>query len=320
VTIDPGAALETIQDEAALWVARLRGGNCTLHDKRAFRAWLIAAPAHASAFEAMQSTWELAGALPQSVRPGYRSLRAVGRREMAWGLGAAAIASGAAFSWQSAAAKTYDTRIGEQKHITLPDGSLAFLDTDSHVSFQGRGDLRLVRLISGRANLRIVPGDGGIFRIEAGQQVILTERSQLDVREDGGATAITLIDGQASVDSGHPGKGQKFPMRGGDRLRASRAGLLRDRPNLSAILAWQRGQVVFDNSTLAQAAAELNRYSEMKLAVVDPVVASWRVSGIFPVGDNYAFVRAAAKFLPLGMIPASGHILMVQDPAHAKLG
>jgi transmembrane sensor len=84
-------------------------------------------------------------------------------------------------------------------------------------------------------------------------------------------------------------------------------------------MAWQRGQIVFDNSTLAQAAADLNRYSDMKLVVEDPVVASWLVSGVFPVGDNRAFVRAAAKFLPLGMIQMPSRILMVQA-GPAKLG
>jgi transmembrane sensor len=234
-------------------------------------------------------------------------------------LGAAAIAGGAIFSLQGAAAKTYETRVGEQKHITLPDGSLMFLDTDTRASFQMRGDLRLMKLSGGRANLRVVPDKGGLFRVEAGRQAVVTQQSQLDVFDDSGTTSVTVIDGLASVETGHPGKDEKLALRGGERLRISGERLVRDRPNLSALLAWQRGQIVFDNSTLAQAAVDLNRYSDMKLVVEDPVVASWLVSGVFPVGDNRAFVQAASKFLPLGMIQMPGRILMVQA-GHAKLG
>lgn len=315
---DQGVDLEAVKDEAALWVARLRGGDCTLQDERAFRTWLTSSPAHAAAFEAMQATWELTAALPDSARLGYRRPQPA-RRELIWGLGAAAIAGGAIFGLQGAAAKTYETRVGEQKHVTLPDGSLIFLDTDTRVSFQMRGELRLMKLNGGRANLRVVPDKDSIFRIEAGHQAVVTQQSQIDVFDDSGTTSVTVIDGLASVETGRPGKDQKLALRGGERLRISAARLVRDRPNLSALMAWQRGQIVFDNSTLAQAAADLNRYSDMKLVVEDPVVASWLVSGVFPVGDNRAFVRAAAKFLPLGMIQMPSRILMVQA-GPAKLG
>ena len=49
---DQNVDLEAVKDEAALWVARLRGGDCTLQDERAFRTWLTADPAHATATQA----------------------------------------------------------------------------------------------------------------------------------------------------------------------------------------------------------------------------------------------------------------------------
>lgn len=314
-------ASETVKDQAALWVARLRGGNCTLQDERSFRAWLTADASHVTAFEAMHATWEIAAAIPRDpVRFGYKPSRKVARREFLWTAGALAVAGGAFATWQAAAAKEYDTKVGEQRHIVLPDGSLMFLDTDTHVSFRMRDNLRLTQLRSGRANFRIRPDGNRPFRVEAGQQAVTTPQSRLDILHDGHMTSVTLLDGQASIDIGRPGGEQKVSLRGGERVRISDAAVARDRPNLSSLLAWQRGQVVFDNSTLKQAAAELNRYSEMKLVVEDPIVASWRVSGVFLVGDNYAFVKAASKFLPLGMIQTSGHILLVQDPPRARLG
>lgn len=312
---------ETVKDEAANWVAKLRAGDCTLRDERSFRAWLTADPTHATAFEAMHATWEIAAALPRDpARFGYqRPARRMGRREFVWTAGAVALAGGAFATWQGAAAEVYETKIGEQKHITLPDGSLMFLDTETRVSFRMQNAMRLMLLSSGRANLRVV-SDHRPFRVQVRDQSITTNQSKFDVLDYGQVTSIVLIDGQARIEINRPGADQQLSLQSGERLRVSNSGVSRDRPNLSPLLAWQRGQVVFENSTLEQAASELNRYSDMKLVAADPVVASWRVSGVFPVGDNFAFVKAASKFLPLGMTQSSGHILMIQDKDRAKLG
>lgn len=316
-----GVPSDTVLDEAANWVARLRAGNCTLQDERSFRAWLTADPAHASAFEAMHATWELTAALPRDpALSKYRRPRLAGRREFVWGASAAAIAGMAAVTWQSAAAKVYETAVGEQRHITLPDGSLLFLDTDTRVSFRMHDGMRLMLLSNGRANLRVVPEDNRPFRAESRQQTIITDQSTFDLRDDGHVTSVVLIDGQAQVEIDRPGAEQTRILRGGERLRVSSAGATFDKPNMSSLLAWHRGQVVFENSTLAQAAAELNRYSDIKLTVEDPTIAAWRVSGVFPVGDNFAFVKAVSKFLPLGMTQSAGRILMIQDRSRANLG
>jgi transmembrane sensor len=312
---------EAVKDEAADWVAKLRAGDCTLHDERAFRTWLTADPTHAVAFEAMHATWEIAAALPRDpARFGYRPPRRMARREFVWTAGAIALAGGAFATWQGAAAEIYETRVGEQKHITLPDGSLMFLDTETRVSFRMHDGLRLMLLSSGRVNLRVAPDSRRPFRAEVREQSITTNQSRFDMLDYGHMTSIVLIDGQASVEINRAGDDRKLSLQAGERLRVSKAGVSRDRPNLSPLLAWQRGQVVFENSTLEQAASELNRYSDTKLATADPVVASWRVSGVFPVGDNFAFVKAVSKFLPLGMTQTADRILMIQDKSRTKLG
>ena len=49
--------------------------------------------------------------------------------------------------------------------------------------------------------------------------------------------------------------------------------------------------ITFTDVTLAEAAAELNRYSEIKISV-DAQVADERLSGVFRVGDQVAFAAA----------------------------
>jgi transmembrane sensor len=68
----------------------------------------------------------------------------------------------------------------------------------------------------------------------------------------------------------------------------------RDRPELEKVLAWQRGQVAFDDVPLADAIAEMNRYSTTRLVVEQPEAAAIRVGGVFRAGDAASFAQAIA--------------------------
>jgi len=63
-------------------------------------------------------------------------------------------------------------------------------------------------------------------------------------------------------------------------------------------LAWQYGQIAFDNTTLAEAASEFARYSNERI-VVEPDVASRTVTGLFASNDPVGFAKAVARALDL---------------------
>jgi transmembrane sensor len=66
-----------------------------------------------------------------------------------------------------------------------------------------------------------------------------------------------------------------------------------DRPRLDQVLAWKRGEAVFDNASLPEALAEMNRYSATPI-MADPSLAALRISGLYRTGDNAGFARAVA--------------------------
>jgi transmembrane sensor len=67
-----------------------------------------------------------------------------------------------------------------------------------------------------------------------------------------------------------------------------------DRPRLDQVLAWKRGEAIFENVSLQDALAEMNRYSSMPISV-DARVADLPVSGLFKTGENVGFAHAVAK-------------------------
>lgn len=308
-----------VRAEAAAWLARLRADDRTANDERAFQAWLKASPAHAAAFEAVTQAWEIAGALSRAdrdwlerdVEPSRRPLL-TRRAALAAGLGTLVIAGGTLVTLREAYAGVYETDIGEQKHVTLDDGTQVFLDTDTRIKVRFSEGARLVALDRGRANFRVAPDVKRAFVVEAARKRIVAGRTTFDVRRDGERVSVVLIQGKASVDGA--------PVEAGQRLIAAQAKAVVDRPNLTQALAWQTGQAIFDNQTLTEAVAEMNRYSTVKLNVADRGIAALRMSGVYRVGDNAAFANSVAKLLPVEVRAVDGRLDLIADLARMPQG
>lgn len=69
--------------------------------------------------------------------------------------------------------------------------------------------------------------------------------------------------------------------------------------DLSKQLGWRRGVLIFDNTTLATAAKEFNRYNRRKLVIGDFATASLTVVGTFQANDVEAFADVAQFVLHL---------------------
>lgn len=80
-----------------------------------------------------------------------------------------------------------------------------------------------------------------------------------------------------------------------------------DRPRMDQMLAWKRGEAVFDNASLPEALAEMNRYSATPISV-DARVADLRVSGLFKTGDSAGFAQAVAKLHGLAVKEHAGRL------------
>jgi transmembrane sensor len=69
--------------------------------------------------------------------------------------------------------------------------------------------------------------------------------------------------------------------------------------DLSLETSWRSGVLVFDETPLVQAVAELNRYSSQHLIIDDPGLGAAHVSGVFKTGDVDRFANTVAEILPV---------------------
>lgn len=289
---------ENANRQAGEWLARLHADDRVAEDDAAFRAWLRADPSHQDAFERASTIWDAvpglsAAAFATSAAPAPAAR--VSRRMVLAGGGALVLAGGATLGWREAYAGVYRTGIGEQRRLVLEDGSRVMLDTDTRIRFRMRNDVRTLVLGLGRIDIDIA-ADPRPFVINLGDRQATARAGRLDLRRDGDAVALTAIQGSARIDSPRAplvlAPGNRIAMAAG---RADRV----DQPELDDLLAWQSGRLAFRDETLAQAAAEMNRYSTHPLVIADARAAALRLSGVYRVGDPEAFARSLALLLPV---------------------
>src|SRR3546814_15562064 len=64
-------------------------------------------------------------------------------------------------------------------------------------------------------------------------------------------------------------------------------------------LRWREGFVEFSDSTLADAVAEMNRYSGKQIVLRDAATGNLRVSGVFRTGKPERFAAIVGELLPV---------------------
>ncbi|MCX2864909.1 FecR domain-containing protein [Paucibacter sp. PLA-PC-4] len=330
-----------IAAEAATWIARLHGPGRSPEMERALREWLSRSAAHRHAFEKCTDVWqEVAGVSAADVYAGAaaRSLNAALAGERWWarmrwpllGLLALVIAVAAFAAHRWWAVEVYATKVGEQQLVLLEDGSRLSLNTDTQVRVELNAERRSVRVEGGEVVFEVAKDAYRPFVVRAADSEVLAIGTIFAVRLPGRSTdrrdeplTVTLIEGQIGVrpvsgDAGQRDASKARLMKPGERLvlatRRSQPSAQTvpaiehlQRPQLEQLLAWKRGEVVFDNISLPQAVSEMNRYTRTPMVLIGDA-STLRVSGLYQTSDSPGFARAVAALHGLELRERAGRL------------
>lgn len=304
--------------EASAWLTRLQETARTPAVEAAFKEWLAGSPAHARAFTRVNDVWEL---LPGAVAPVMHSPRMarVHRRRARTRRTPWLVASTCAAAVLVLVAvgvvrmllpmeQTYQTAAGEQRTVVLADHTRVTLNTDTRIAVAYRQGERRVVLERGEALFHVVKNPQRPFIVQTGDAQVVDLGTVFDVRHYSPSVAVTLVEGSVWVGT------RTIPstvLTPGERLTIQANGTRAfDRPNMQQALAWRQGQAYFDNTTLADAVAELNRYGDTPIRIGDPALAMLRVSGVFSVRDPAEFASAVASLHDIHVAHERGAIVL----------
>jgi transmembrane sensor len=338
-----------IVDAAAEWFVEFNTDEPDANKRRQFDSWLRKSPEHLRAYLEMFPLWDDArrvdpahelsadelirlsqadsanlialpntGALPRSVAVHGARIKA-----LALAASAVLVALGA---WIYVQRNVYSTGVGEQRLITLDDGSSLELNARSRLKVKFSKSERNVELLDGQALFRVAKDALRPFVVLSGDTRIRAVGTQFDVYKKQAGTTVTVLEGRVAVTStpanSNGGGGESTDLhsvgnaadRGppelkellldaGEQATVTAAAIKRPlHPDLDAATAWREHRLVFSATPLSEVADEFNRYNERQIVVRNESAAPFEVSGAFSMTD----------------LPALLHFLHAQSNVHIE--
>lgn len=313
------AAERTAADkEAADWYAKLSGGPVSNVDLNAFFAWR-SKTLNDAAYTRIEALTTTARALADA--PALQALaQAAVRRPREKAKGArrrgttAAVLTGAALVmaatvcaviWRPWEGQVYATPVGERRAITLADGSRIELNTDSQVRVRLSKTARTLTLVRGQAMFVVSHDASRPFIVAAGDTRVRAIGTRFEVYRTGAGARVTLAEGRVRISG--PGERQPVELSAGQRLETTPARAARPVAiDVAAATGWTQGRLTFKETPLAEAVAEVNRYSRRQVRLAPAAPANLPVSGVFDAGDTEAFAAGVAGLYGLKTTPRAG--------------
>lgn len=296
--------------QASDWYARWLSGEMDEKAKRAWQTWLEADEEHSRAWQQIERVQLYFGKVPGALA--LATLQAppsAERRRLLKQLILLLMVSGSGYyayreqPWRGMLADI-STEVGERRQLTLEDGTLVHLNTDSAINVVYSNTDRIVELVRGEIlvetaheNLRIYRP----FNVVTKQGMATALGTRFSVREwqqqQRDYTKVSVFDGMVDVRA----LGRKqFPVRVYARESVVfSANQVYAKTKLKATeMAWVNGLIVVYAMRLQDFAAELSRYQSGVLRC-DPAVADLQISGSFPLNDIPAILQTLEQTLPV---------------------
>jgi transmembrane sensor len=294
-------------DEASLWIARLDRG-LTDQEQKDLQQWLQQDTENQQVLMKLARLWDKMDRLmllsdvfhvakTRKKIPLYQYAAACFLM-LTLGLGAWLFHTG---SINESSESFYQTALGEQKQLTLSDGSTLVLNTDSQVKVVYSKKQRLIFLNRGEIHIEVAHAPERPLSVIAGSKVVQAVGTAFDVQVVGpekvrlwvteGRVLVTerQLDNivplqkieELSADVVAVSKGEKMIL-----TPASKKVERIEESDMAAQLGWRQGNIVFRGETLGEAVLEFSRYSDKKFVISDESLQNVRVAGVFKIGDT----------------------------------
>lgn len=319
---------KVIKEQAARWLVKQDSGEWSAADGIALQDWLRASTAHVVAYIRLEEAWKRAGRLKSigagvaagtvpsprqwqlssvfvADEPGAKAL--VARRSgRPWLSGIAAGIAGivsVGVAWMVLTADpAYQTPVGGLASVPMPDGSKVTLNTNSSVRVAVSDHERRVQLDRGEAFFEVAKDPTRPFVVVAGRQRVIAVGTAFSVRRGEHGIQVAVTEGKVKIEE-EGQHAQRLVTRSGVDTSSLAAGsvarmdgsgvLIEQRAvqDLEQALSWRAGFLTFDDTTLADAVGEFNRYSTRRIVISDPSIGAIRLTGKFESAKYEAFIR-----------------------------
>jgi ferric-dicitrate binding protein FerR (iron transport regulator) len=241
------------------------------------------------------------------------------RFRVAAAIAAVSAIAGALIGYQRFRTPVYATTFGEERSITLEDGSVIDINSHSKIRIRYTADERNVDLLEGQALFHVSKNPARPFFVNSADTRVRAVGTEFDVYQKLGGTVVTVVEGRVAVlsrsetrtgeaadlreatvprggrsDARKPsiGGNPSIFLSAGEQVLVTPLSMQKaDHPNIAIATAWTQRQLQFDSASLSEVAEEFNRYNQRQLVIEDPTLYDFHISGVFSSSDPASLVR-----------------------------
>lgn len=307
-----------ILEEASVWFVTFRSQDLAARVAQDFHDWLKRSPEHIRAYLEIAAIYADIPAPEQGRTPAELIARAksspdlnviplhldpvareqslppkpVARHRFATRLMLAASILICAFvgTWLYTDRNTYDTGIGEQRSLTLEDGSIVELNARSKVRIAFDERQRDVELLEGQALFRVAKDHQRPFVVQAGTASVRAVGTQFDVNRKSEGTTVTVLEGRVLTKQTQ--RGGEILLVSGEQMTVTPTAVQKtESPDVVAATAWTQHLLVFDGTALSDVLEEFSRHTRRRIVVDSPELAALKISGQYTSTNPDSLLR-----------------------------
>lgn len=289
-------------DQAIQWMIKLRFNVADDASTAAFERWLHSSAEHQQVWQRVATMNDDFSQLPAQL--GRRTLsgarQRISRRESLKLLGLVAGAAGLTWFGRDytplpALVADYRTATGEQRRVTLDDGSQLQLNSATAIDASFNAERRKVQLRQGEIVVQ-PSGDSRPFWVLARNADLRAQGARLLVREEAQGTLVAVQQGSVAVFADRHDANARQVIPPGALVLIDRHSIRAPIANGLDPWAWSDGVISAHNMRLDDFLSELARYRN-GLVRCSEAVAGLRVSGTYQLSDTDQVLTLVAQSL-----------------------
>lgn len=293
-------------DQALDWFLRLQAAPGDGQLRAAMQQWCAADEANAKAYRKAERIWQLSAQLAPTTQAQWPAepvlapvvalpVRPKRRRYWLGGAIAACLMIALAPSLSLRMQADYRTGMGETRDVTLADGSLVQMDSDTAIAVEYAGDRRDVKLLRGQAFFKVSPDKSKPFHVRAEALEVTVTGTAFNVDVGAGQMRVAVQEGSVKVDDWRAAKALVAQLKPGERLEYHEGQARVDTFAPGQTAAWRNGQVIADDTPVSEVVAQLRRYTPGLVVLRNDELGRKRVTGVYDLRKPQAALRAVLQ-------------------------
>jgi transmembrane sensor len=311
---------DLVRDRAAHFVARMDADDWAAADEAALQTWLAEDPLREGLLLQIQAQW-LALSPPASnvaqsdtEPPAVYEPSKIARRGILVSIAATAAAIVAGVRLNGGPSE-YTTRVGEIRRLPLPDGSVVTINSGSNVTVAMAERTRAIELAEGEAWFEVAKDARRPFVVAAGDVRVRAVGTAFSVRRRESGVEVQVTEGVVETWSDYDHT-LRVRLSAGDRVTLTARAVVDYETGVSTAvdrsLAWRSGMIDLNGRSLADAAAEFNRYNARQIIIADPEIAREELSGLFNINDPEGFARTVEASLGVKVDSSASALIKIE--------